>query len=184
MPAQKRKRGAGFRDTFYNVTHPDEYVSKKAANYVAPKIVNAIMGPPPAEKKTFKQALAGTAGQAVKWLAPKIGAKIVNAASNAAGDYVSKLGDDTKGGTIHCLKCKTHTRNGKMTMHTTQKGGQMVKTTCHQCGAKKCRFVKKGSGFFDDAWSGIKKGVETAAPYVQAAQPYLSTAATLAPLVL
>ena len=90
-----------------------------------------------------------------------------------------------QGGAIHCLKCRKHTSNRRVTLHTTQKGGSMIKTNCSDCGTRKCRFVKKGDGFsFGDFTSGIGKAVEVSTPYVQAAQPYLQAAATVAPLLL
>ncbi len=86
---------------------------------------------------------------------------------------------------IHCLKCKTKTANGSIALHKTQKGGSMIKTTCKNCGAKKCRFVK-GDGFFDDVWSGIKSAANTVAPYAEAvapAIPYVGPAVQVGKLI-
>lgn len=88
------------------------------------------------------------------------------------------------GGTIHCVKCRKKTGSSCITHHTTKRGGSLLKAKCNDCGVTKCRFVKKGSGFLDDIASGLSTAERTVRPYVEAAQPYLQTAATVAPLLI
>lgn len=104
--------------------------------------------------------------------------KSSSSSSSQANRAVKALG----GKGIHCLRCKDKTPDGVHTYHKTQKGGNMIKTTCQTCKSKKCRFV--GKGFWDNVSDGLSTAASAAAPYVKAAQPYLSTAATLAPLLL
>jgi RNase P subunit RPR2 len=166
MPG-KRKRGAGFGPSDSTIDRVNDAIADGAKRLVSSG-VNTV-------GSKLTSLLANKVGQKAADLVESARAQTATTKSRAAAKQ--------SGGTIHCLKCKKHTANGKeMTKHTTQKGGRLIKTTCSNCGTKKCRFV--GAGFFDDAWKGIKTGVSTATPYVQAAQPYLSTAATLAPLLL
>lgn len=85
---------------------------------------------------------------------------------------------------IHCFKCKSKTDSVGATRHTTKKGGAMIKASCRKCKTRKCMMVKHGG----DIWGSIKDGLSAAndavAPVLKTAQPYLQTAATVAPLLL
>jgi len=61
---------------------------------------------------------------------------------------------------IYCLKCKSKTKNGEVTLKKTKRGTQCAMTACEACGTKKSCFVtkldlpevtkKEGAGFEQD----------------------------------
>jgi hypothetical protein len=167
MPKRSRSvKGKGLFDL-------SDSVGSKLAPTLTKGLTSGLdaVGPSQASIQKAKTMLGNAVNSGVKSGINYVGNKLSSYVAQKAGDAAQNFYNSGSG--IHCLRCRAKTKDGKHTMHKTQKGGSMVKTKCMKCGGTKCRFV--GKGFFDT----LKSAYETVDPYVQAAQPYIATAGIL-----